>query len=366
VRWLSIPLLTAWYLLAGVAPAQPAAAGVMAVATADTAVATADTTSVVTADTTGVATADTVPALPAAEDEPDTARVPDVSGSNGEEIPVGDACRLERNRRAAQTAVGVVFVGANVELFRRFKQAWWSGEKADRFFFRADWGQEFRDQDKFGHMWGGYHLTRAGHTLLRGACVPEPKAIVYSAVYATLFQLQIEIWDGYYEKYGFSYPDLIANTAGMGLAVLHAVKPGTEIVKPTISYRRTAAMKDQRPGDEIRYSIDYSGQTYWLSLDVDAALPPAARRYWPGIVRCSVGHSITDWILPREPGAPEGTPQQVVVAKRRLLLSLDLDAEKLPGNHPAWVFVKRQLGFIRLPAPALQVTPSVEFLRWYR
>lgn len=296
----------------------------------------------------------------------DTARVPSAPATNGDPSPQLENCPWGPNRQLAQAAVAVTFVGANLELFRRFKNAWWSGEKSDGFFFRADWDEPFRDQDKFGHLFGGYHLTRAGNTLLRGACVSERKAILLSAAYATLFQLQIEIWDAKYEKYGFSYPDLLANAVGMGLAVLHAVKPETEIIKPTISYRRTAAMKDHRPGDEIRHSIDYSGQTYWFSLDVESALPESARPYWPGILRFSVGHSITDWMLPRPPGATAETPQQVVRAQRKILLSLDLEAERLPGNHPVWVFVKRQLGFIRFPAPALQITPSVEVIPWYR
>jgi hypothetical protein len=35
--------------------------------------------------------------------------------------------------------------------------------------------------------------------------------------YAAFFQLQIEIFDSMYKKYGFSYADMIANTAGQTL-----------------------------------------------------------------------------------------------------------------------------------------------------
>ena len=34
----------------------------------------------------------------------------------------------------------------------------------------------------------------------------KSKAIAWSAAYAALFQLQIEVWDGLYAKYGFSMP----------------------------------------------------------------------------------------------------------------------------------------------------------------
>lgn len=283
-----------------------------------------------------------------------------------ENPPHVDRCPLGHSRLAIRAAVAAAFVGANLDLHQRFKQAWWSGERAPHFFFNADWGGSYRDQDKLGHLYGGYHLTRAGHTLLRSACVSEKKAVLFGAIYATLFQLQIELWDGRYAKYGFSYPDLLANTTGMALGVLHAVSPRTQVVKPTISYRQTAAMKEREGSDEIRYSTDYSGQTYWVSLDVDAALPSRAREYWPGILRFSLGHSITDYVLPRVSGAPAGTPQPVVFARRRLLLSLDLDAGKLPGNNPLWRFVKRQVSFIRLPAPALQIAPELALIGWYR
>ena len=50
----------------------------------------------------------------------DTARVPDVTGSNGGQQAADDDCPLGPNRRAAQVGAGAVFLGANVELFRRF------------------------------------------------------------------------------------------------------------------------------------------------------------------------------------------------------------------------------------------------------
>ena len=260
---------------------------------------------------------------------------------------------------ARRVAVGATFAGGNAALYSYFKRAWWSGDRADGFFFRADWDENFRDQDKLGHLVGGYHLARFGDALLRSACVSKGKSVAWSAAYAAAFQLQIEIWDGLYDKYGFSYPDLIANTAGTAIAVLHAVEPGTRAIKPTISYARTAALRnaDNIPG-ELRPSLDYSGQTYWVSADVNALLPESAKAYWPAFLRVSAGHSITDWIDPRT-GAN-------LRAKRRILLTIDFDAEKLPGENRIWKTVKRQLGFIHLPSPALQLSPNFEGIAWYR
>lgn len=261
--------------------------------------------------------------------------------------------------RASRVAVGGVFVGGNAMLYRYFKRAWWSGERAPHFFFRADWDEDFRDQDKFGHMFGGYHLARIGNALLRDACASKSHALLWSAAYATAFQLQIEIWDGMYKKYGFSYADLIANTTGMAFAVAQQKYPSLKAIKPTISYRRTAAMRNARniPG-ELRPSLDYSGQTYWFAADVNAMLPDDVKQYWPSFLRISAGHSITDWV-----DAKTGANMR---AQRKILLSIDIDVEKLPGNNPIWRTVKRNLSYIHIPSPALQLTPKFEGLAWYR
>ena len=77
-------------------------------------------------------------------------------------------CSLSHSQTTlARSAVGTAFVGGNIELWHYFKQAWWSGEKAPHFFFRSDWDENFRDQDKFGHLLGGYQLTRVGYESLR-------------------------------------------------------------------------------------------------------------------------------------------------------------------------------------------------------
>ena len=269
--------------------------------------------------------------------------------------PCGKA-RSEVNLRRA--GVAAAFIGGNALLYNYMENAWWTGERSDGFFFNADWDEDFRDQDKFGHAWGGYHLARFGAAFLRSACMSKPKAVVWSAAYAALFQLQIEIFDAQFEKYGFSYPDLLANTLGTGLAVLHEIEPATRAIKPTISYARTAALRnrDNIPG-ELRPSLDYSGQTYWLSADVNAMLPPAAKPYWPSFLRISAGHSITDWIDPRT-GAN-------IRAKRKLLLTIDFDPEKLPGENRIWKTFKRNLSYIHLPSPALQITPDLRLIGWY-
>ena len=271
-------------------------------------------------------------------------------------------CPLSSSQlNAVRAGVGSAFVGVNAYLYRYFKKAWWSGDPAPHFFFHADWDQEFRDQDKFGHMFGGYHLARVGYAGLREACVSDKKAIIWSAAYAAAFQLQIEIFDGHFKKYGFSYADMIANTTGQTLAVMQELHPSWRAIKPTFSYRKTRAMLNTEKGligGELRPSLDYSGQTYWFSADMEQLLPAGAKPYWPSFIRLSAGHSVTDWINPET-----GGPQR---AQRKILLSLDFDPDKLPGDAPWWRSVKRTLSYYHFPAPALELTPKLHLSPWYR
>ena len=277
--------------------------------------------------------------------------------------PPNASCPLSKTQlNAVRTGVGSAFVGGNAYLYHYFKKAWWSGDRADHFFFHADWDQWFRDQDKFGHMLGGYHLARIGYSALREACVSDKKALIWATAYAAAFQLQIEIFDGRFVKYGFSYADMIANTTGQVLFVMQTLHPALRAIKPTFSYHKTLALRNTEAGlidSELRPSLDYSGQTYWFSTDVNQLLPDGAKPYWPSFIRFSVGHSITDWVLPTVPSA-------TVRAKRKILLSLDFDPEKLPGNWPLWRTVKHTLSYYRFPAPALELTPKLHLSPWYR
>ncbi|MEO8911331.1 MAG: DUF2279 domain-containing protein [Gemmatimonadaceae bacterium] len=261
--------------------------------------------------------------------------------------------------KAVRTGVGAAFVGGNAYLYHYFKKAWWSGERAPHFFFQSDWDQDFRDQDKFGHLLGGYHLARFGYAGLRSACVSKTKAIIWSAAYAFAFQLQIEIFDGQFKKYGFSYADMIANTTGQTFAVMQELHPALRAIKPTFSYHETRALRNRTNTSELRPSLDYSGQTYWFSADVHQLLPDDMKQYWPSFIRLSAGHAITDWINPDPPG-------NQIRAKRKLMLSLDFDPEKLPGNAPLWKSIKHTLSYYHFPAPALELTPKLHLSPWYR
>lgn len=264
------------------------------------------------------------------------------------------------DRKLARDAAALGLSGGYAALYIYFKHAWWSGVPAPNWYVENDWDQDERDLDKFGHFFGGYQLTRITSELLRAGCMRKSQAALLAALYAYSFQFQIEEWDGTQKIYGFSPADLIADAGGAMLAVAQQHTVWLQATKPVWSYTPTAAFRNRNEpghGGQPRATTDYAGQSYWFSTDVNALLPENAKRYWPAIIRVSPGFSITDYVDPVTGGA--------IRAKRRVLLSIDIDPEHLPGDNKVWRAVKHELSYLRVPGPTLQFTPATKFLGFY-
>ena len=278
--------------------------------------------------------------------------------TNGEDSAALHSSRDCQNpsRTLARAVAAVGLSGGYAGLYLYFHHAWWSGTPAQHWYIQNDWDQAERDVDKFGHLFGGYQLTRLTSELLEAGCVSPSRAGAWAALYAYAFQFQIEEWDGTQQLYGFNPSDLIADAAGALLAVAQQHTTSLQCVKPVWSYRPTAAYRNRNlpgHGGQPRATTDYAGQTYWLSTDVHGLLPDAAKPFWPALIRLSPGYSITDYVNPVTGGVLRG--------KRRILLSLDLDPERLPGDNRIWRTIKHELAFFRIPGPALQLTPTRKF-----
>lgn len=266
------------------------------------------------------------------------------------------------HKAARRVAVATAAVAGNGALFVYFKHAWWSGKPAKPWWVGNDVNNAiFGNQDKFGHFFGGYQLTRVGTEVLSAACISDSKAVLWAALYAYMSQFEIEAYDGTQDMYGFSPDDLVADVGGALFGVVQHRTKWLQAIKPTFSYVSTAAERNRGlpgHGDEPRPSVDYAGQTYWFSADVHGMLPDRVKPFWPALIRLSVGHSITDYVDPATGATIQG--------HRKILLSLDVDPDHLPGNNAIWRAIKHQLSFYHFPAPALQFTPGTRVIGWYR
>jgi hypothetical protein len=121
--------------------------------------------------------------------------------------------------------------------------------------------------DKFGHVYGAYLESYIGLHSLLWAGVSRKKAAIYGGSLGFMLQLPIEIWDGMYEGWGFSWSDVGANALGSALVIGQELAFQEQIVKYKFSFSPSpyAPKANGYLGngfDELFY--DYNGHTYWL------------------------------------------------------------------------------------------------------
>jgi hypothetical protein len=94
---------------------------------------------------------------------------------------------------------------------------------------------------------------------------------------------------------------------------------------------------------------DYEGQTFWASLKVNQLLPEPLEHYWPDFLCVTAGYGGRDILTDR--------PYRVY------FIGLDLDMTKvIPDDTWFLKTLGEALNFIRLPAPAVRISPTVI---WY-
>jgi uncharacterized protein YfiM (DUF2279 family) len=228
---------------------------------------------------------------------------------------------------------------------------WYKGDDRVPFHFCND-NAGYLQMDKFGHAYSAYAESYVGYTWLRKAGVSKGKALLYGGSFGFLLQLPIEIWDGMYGTWGFSWGDVIANTAGSALLV------GQELLfDEQVARFKMSVSKSEFAGDKYGYYDgnlaetllgDYNGHTYWLSMNANKLFLKDKLPSWLNI---AVGYS-ADGLLGHFENEP---PYNHIDRTRQYVLSLDVDWQKIPTHSKFLKAVFYGLNFVKLPFPALEV-----------
>jgi len=124
--------------------------------------------------------------------------------------------------------------------------------------------------DKTGHMYGAYMSSELLYWRLRASRDDRPVVSLYPAVFGMLLYLYIEFFDGYSVDHGFSYEDVIMDTAGVLLSTLRNTIPAV---------RRGFDLRlEYYPSEHYNFHpvIDYEGQKF-LGVFKLAAFPALDR-----------------------------------------------------------------------------------------
>ncbi len=258
--------------------------------------------------------------------------------------------------------VGGTMFAVNAGIMGYYFATFYNDDYADRAPFHTfnDWYNADINVDKLGHIWGSQTYARTLFHMFRWTGMEDVSSMYWSSGLAMFYQVEMEIIDGMYEKWGFSWWDMSANTVGSLWPNLQRVYPALQSVNIKMSYHPSDAVKEG--WIEHDYLRDYDGFTYWLCLSVEDFLPESARPYWPDWLAIAVGYGanrtmLGDGIFNSKDGKGQG--------EQEWYIALDYDARAIPGDSAFMDFVRESLNLFHFPSPAIRITPSGIFYGLY-
>lgn len=248
-------------------------------------------------------------------------------------------------------AVAGGLAAANYYAYQRFKNIWWQYPKTGFHLYRGwrqtqgwyDFGYDdspWRHMDKFGH----FYCSRLASLLLADAAqwvgFEHRQSRWIGALTSWLFYLQIELFDGQFEQWGFSLGDLTANTAGAFMPLLGERFPFLQKFKLKLSYHVSAEIEQEHFLIE-----DYAGMTFWLTSNPRDFMPAFFNNVWPAFLNIAVGYGIS----------------KKAHGDLHIYLGLDYDLRRCRTTSVMLNRVIAYLDYLHLPAPAMRTTPAMRF-----
>jgi hypothetical protein len=233
---------------------------------------------------------------------------------------------------------------------------WYKDHERVPFHFYND-NAGYLQMDKLGHSYAAYFESYVCYHWLRRAGVPKNKALLYGGTMGLILQTPIEIFDGMYEGWGFSWGDMAANAAGSALLIGQELLFNEQVFRHKFSFSKSEYFEQANGylGNSVFESFfyDYNSHTHWLSVNANRLflydkLPP-----W---INISVGYSAGGMFGEFENRQYyRGARLPNVDRTRQFLLSLDIDWEKIPTDSRFLKGLFKGLNFIKLPFPAIEI-----------
>lgn len=273
---------------------------------------------------------------------------------------------IKKKRIIFNTATATLYGGSFIFL----NHAWYKHYDRSSFHLFDD-SKEWMQVDKFGHAQAAYLISA---NLLYPTYInlgySKKQAIIGAASVAWVYQATIELLDGFSTKWGASMSDIVANTAGVGLAGAQQALWGEQ----RILFKYSTSRVDYQTNDQIlldrverlygtslvdKLFKDYNGTTFWLSTNIGSFLKPASK--FPKWLCVSVGYGAQGMLGGFE-NVWEVDDTQYRYAHvdryRQYYLSLDVDFTKIPIKGKAWKYVAPVLNIFKVPSPALEFSKN--------
>lgn len=209
----------------------------------------------------------------------------------------------------------------------------------------------YKQMDKYGHFIHAYFASETFSRMYRWSGFSGENSVLYGTLTGWLWLLQIELADGFFKQWGFSWGDLIFNTIGSGFSAAQQLYPESfGGIQPKVSYHKSEAFKNRTDNKGLKSLIDdYEGVTWWLAVNVYHYMPENIQSNYPA------------WLKPFGVAlgmSANGIMKDPYGGQRELFLGLDFDLRKISYGDDNGIlgFIKHNLNMIRLPMPAVKIT----------
>jgi hypothetical protein len=233
---------------------------------------------------------------------------------------------------------------------------WYKDHERVPFHFYND-NAGYLQMDKMVHAFGAYAESYVCYHWMRKAGVSKNKALLYGGSMGFIYQLPVEIFDGLYEGWGFSWGDVVANAAGSVIMVGQEWLFDEQVVRHKMSYSKSQYF-DQANGylgnnifDSFFY--DYNSHTHWFSVNANRFMFKGVLPQW---INVSLGYSANGMFGEFENRTYfRGIRLPEAERTRQFLFSLDVDWEKIPTHSNFLKLVFKGLNFVKMPFPAVEI-----------
>lgn len=238
-----------------------------------------------------------------------------------------------------------------------YLQFMWYSDKERVPFHYYDDSKGYLQMDKCGHAYTAYLESSAAYSALRNSGMSKKKALLLGGPVGFIFQTPIEIFDGLYEGWGFSWSDMIANAAGSAMFIGQELAWEEQRIRMKFSFFPSEYNQYYPPlGQTVLEQMvnDYNSHTYWLSANISAFIQK--ENNFPKWLNLALGYSGNGMLKEfSNPSKYRGQDIPFLNRDRQFLLSPDLNWTAIPTNSKFLKGIFGVLNCFKFPFPALEL-----------
>lgn len=249
---------------------------------------------------------------------------------------------------------GAILTGAMSYL----KYEWYSDKKRVPFHFYNDF-KGWNQIDKFGHFYASYLESNVGYSLMKKFNFSEKQSLIFGGSQGFILETPIEFFDAYYEGWGFSMTDMLANALGSSFFIIQQRIFGEQLLRPKLSFSRSIYAKDAngylgKNNFLSQFVYDYNGYTYWFSFSPSKIFKIKKIPEW---INLSLGYGANGMIGEfSNISTYNGKNIPYHERYRQYYLSLDIDFSKIKSKSKVLKKIFNALSYIKIPLPTIEIS----------